>query len=115
MLMPMISSPLAWYAPVERFELGHFLAARRAPGRPIVDQHDLAAKRCEIEGRPVERFDDEGRSGLTDLRRGARGPGADASNNPATVAAKYPTCARAMGQVLPRPLRMDERGIDVVI
>lgn len=40
---------------VEGIEFRHFLAARRAPRRPVVDHHHLASQRGEIESRAVKR------------------------------------------------------------
>ena len=60
---------------VKGVELRHFLAARRAPRRPVIDHHHLAAKLGEIERRSVERGENERRCRLTDLRRGTRRAG----------------------------------------
>ena len=51
-LIPIISNPSRVIAAVKCVEHRHFLSARRAPGRPVIHQNDLAAHLAQIEFLP---------------------------------------------------------------
>ena len=73
--------PLASMPDVVVVQHRHLVAAGAAPRRPQVDDHDVSARRREIELAAVEQADDQGGCGSPDLDLGRRArPGPQAGD-----------------------------------